>query len=71
MSSLPLASSSTDIGIPSDDSWIPDGFILVVRPDDKNYIVLEFMAMALDQDYHSDKKKEELKSFRAAGTVSI
>ena len=71
MSSLPLDSSSTVVGIQSDDSWIPDGFILVVGPDDKKYIVPEFMAMALDKDYHSDKKKEELKSFSVAGTVSI
>ena len=71
MSSLPLDSSPTVVGIQSDDSWIPDGFILVVGPDGKKYIVPEFMVTALDQDYHSDKKKEELKSFSAAGTVSI
>ena len=71
MSSLPLDSSSTVVGIQSDDSWIPDGFILIVGPDDKKYIVPEFMATALDKDYHSGKKKEELKSFSTAGTVSI
>lgn len=44
--------------------------MLVVGPDNKNYIVPEFILPALDQDYHAGKRKEGLMVFSAPGTVS-
>ena len=52
------------------NDWIPDGFVLVKGPDDEKYLVPEFMVQALDQDFHSNKKKELLNAFKFSGTVS-
>jgi hypothetical protein len=55
----------------SDTTWVPDGYVRLEGPGYKTYIVPEFMVPALDQDYHSNKKKDELKVVYAKGTVSL
>ena len=54
----------------STPSWIPEGYVLLVGPDDKKYLVLDFMVDSIDQDYHLIVKKKELKAYSAPGTVS-
>jgi hypothetical protein len=54
----------------TDDTWIPDGFVELIGPNDEKYILPEFMLPALDQDYKSDCKKVELKASSGKGTVS-
>ena len=51
-------------------SWIPEGYVLLVGPDDEKYLVPDFMVDSIDQDYHSIVKKKELKAYSAPGTVS-
>jgi hypothetical protein len=41
-----------------ENGWIPEGFVLLVGPNNENYILPEFMVPALDQDFHSNKKKK-------------
>jgi hypothetical protein len=55
-----------------ENTWVPDGYIRITSPEnEETYIVPEFMVPALEQDYHSIKKKDELKVVYAKGTVSI
>ena len=54
----------------STPSWIPEGYMLLVGPDDEKYLVPDFMVDSIDQDYHSIVKKKELKAYSAPGTVS-
>jgi hypothetical protein len=63
-------SANTSSTSERDESWIPEGFRLVVGPDDTKYIVMDFIVPALEQDYHSNKKKEETETLKASGTVS-
>jgi hypothetical protein len=53
------------------DTWIPEGYILFIGPDDEKYIAPEFMLPTLDQDYHSNQKKTQLGALSAPGTVSF
>ena len=64
------APSTSYEGLQSIDTWIPEGYVQIVGPDNKKYILPEFMVPALGQDYHSAKRKEDLKTFKAPGTVS-
>lgn len=63
--------SSLQISNKKDDSWIPEGYVLLLGPDDEKYVVPEFMVPALNQDYHSKNVKEDLKVSSSKGTVSI
>lgn len=63
------ATSSFHVSL-SDDSWIPEGYVLVVGPNNKNYIVPDFILPALKQDYLAAARKEEIMAFSAPGTVS-
>ena len=67
----PSCPSSLQISNKKDDSWILEGYVLLLGPDEEKYIVLEFMVLALYQDYHSKKVKEDLKISSSKGTVSI
>jgi hypothetical protein len=55
----------------SSDTWIPEGFLEVIGPDEKKYIVPEFMVPALDQAILANQKKVEKKAFEARGAVSL
>jgi hypothetical protein len=52
------------------NSWIPEGYVLMTGPDNKDYIAPEFMVPVLDQDFNAKEKKKELKVSGALGTVS-
>lgn len=52
------------------ESWIPDGFVLVMGPDEKRYILPEFMLPDRDQTFNARKRAQELMASSAAGTVS-
>lgn len=57
--------------VPQNDSvWIPDGFVIVVGPDDEKYIVPEFMVDNLDQQFNADRRTKILRAFSAPGSVS-
>jgi hypothetical protein len=66
-SSAKSSSSTSEEKI--EDSWIPEGFVLLIGPDNKKYILPDFMEPALDQEYHSEQKKDNLKTWMAKGTV--
>jgi hypothetical protein len=68
-----MASSSLNNPSSSDsnaDPWIPEGYVCVVGPDEKEYLLPEFMLPALQQDCEANKKKADLNVSRASGTVS-
>jgi hypothetical protein len=50
--------------------WIPEGYILVMGPDQQPYVVPEFFVSALHQNFDGYKKKESMEVSKAAGTVS-
>jgi hypothetical protein len=64
------APSPCDVS-PCHDTWIPEGYVLVVGPNEIKYIVPEFILPALDQDFHAGVRKEKIGAFRAPGTVSL
>lgn len=67
----PSCPSTLQISNQKDDSWIPEGYVLLLGPNEEKYVVPEFMMPALYQDYHSKKGKEDLKVSSSKGTVSI
>jgi len=67
-----MESSSSNIFVPKKDltaNWIPEGFVLLIGPDEEKYIVPEFLVDSIDQDYYSYKNKNKLSG--APGTVSF
>ena len=56
-------------GDQDEDHWIPEGFVLVIGPDEKAYILPEFMLPDLDQSFNARKRAKELKASNAAGMV--
>jgi hypothetical protein len=63
-------SSSSGKDQPSNTSWIPGGFQTVIGPDNKEYIVPDFLFPALQQRFLATKEKIDLDAFSAPGTVS-
>jgi len=56
-----MESSSSNIFVPKKDltaNWIPEGFVLLIGPDEEKYIVPEFLVDSIDQDYYSYKNKK-------------
>jgi hypothetical protein len=70
-SSKKVSSHSHSQSLEVEDPWIPEGFEEVEADDRTKYIVPEFMVETLQQAYCAKKKKEELKAFKASGSVSI
>jgi hypothetical protein len=68
---MPNASNSQDSIPQVDDMWIPEGFVLVIGPNNQKYIVPEYCVPDLDIDYLSNEKKKELGATNAQGTVSF
>ena len=69
-----MDSTRSNIFVPkksSTDNWIPEGFVVLIGPDNEKYVVPEFMVDKIDQDYRSQEKKKELKASSAPGTVSF
>jgi hypothetical protein len=54
----------------TNDVWIPDGFVVIVGPDDEKYIVPEFMVENLDQQFNAERRAKILRAFSAPGSVS-
>lgn len=52
------------------DTNIPDGFILLVGPDNNKYIVPEFVVPALEHGYLAIGQKNKLSADKASGSVS-
>jgi hypothetical protein len=52
------------------DAWVPDGYIIVVGPDNEHYVVPEFMVEDLDQKFNVSKRELEINAFNAQGSVS-
>ena len=52
----------------ANETWVPDGFVQVIGPDNQMYVVPE---LDLDQIHLSNKKKDELSVSNAQGTVSL
>ena len=55
----------------SDNSWVLEGYVVAIGPNNKTYIVPEYCLLDLDQIMVSNKKKEELGVTNAQGTVSF
>lgn len=66
-----MASSSAISNKTEVNTWIPQGYQLVVGPDNAKYIVPEFIIPALRQDYETEEMKKRLLVTNAAGTVSF
>lgn len=65
------SSTTTTQSINKNDSWIPEGFVCITGPDNQKYIVPEYLVPDLDQAFHSERKKENLGTLSAKGTVSF
>ena len=59
---LPMKAQPTD--------WIPKGYVIAFDSEDQQYIVPEFMVLAMHQAYASYCHKQDLNAFAAAGEVS-
>ena len=70
MQSTDETTSTVWVPIHDGDSWIPDGFVIVMGPDEKRYILPDFMLPDLDQSFNARKRAKELQANSAAGTVS-
>lgn len=69
---MPIMPNAPSLDVnPQDDNWIPEGFVLVVGPNNVKYIVPEYSLPDLDQEYLSNKNKEELRANNALGSVSF
>ena len=70
-----MASSSKQIlqSSPSeiDNTWVPQGYVVVIGPDGQRYLVPEFMVPTLHQTFEGYCKKRDLGIFKAAGSVSV
>lgn len=70
MASNSNVGSTSKISYENDDPWVPEGFVCVVGPDEKPYMVPQFMLPAIFHEYHANKNREELNALGASGTVS-
>jgi len=52
------------------DAWIPEGYMVVRGPGNQNYVVPEFMVLALHQTYDGNQIKNDLNVLTASGSVS-
>jgi hypothetical protein len=74
--SSPMDSNSNSVASTSENTsksektWAPEGFVSVVGPDDKEYMVPDFMVPALRQQYQTKKNREDLNAMGGLGTVS-
>jgi hypothetical protein len=66
----PPNASSPVSEIEIDDPWIPKGFLQIEGPDNRQYIMPEFMYPALQQQCDAHQKKKDLDAFGASGSVS-
>ena len=53
-----------------DCPWILKGFMQIDGPDNRQYIVPEFMFLALEQQCDAYQKKQDLDAYGASGSVS-
>ena len=66
----PTPSSSIWIPKEGEENWIPDGFVVVIGPDNQKYLMPDFMVTTFDNAYYMEKQKENLMSYNAPGSVS-
>lgn len=52
------------------NDWLPEGYVVALDPEDREYIVPEFMVPALHQAYAGYRHKKNLNAFGAPGSVS-
>jgi hypothetical protein len=64
-------SSSKDRQPESYPPWIPDGYVIVMGMDNKQYLVPKFYEQDLQLKLGGGQKKEEMQIEKAAGTVSL
>jgi len=50
-------------------TWVPDGYAVVIGPDNRHFLVPEFMVPALQQTFDGQEIKLALGVFEAAGSV--
>jgi hypothetical protein len=53
-----------------DERRVPEGYVRIEGPDQTEYMVPDFMIPTIRHQFFSRKKREELKSDKADGTVS-
>ena len=70
---MPIDLTPTPDDSKSDNSWVPEGYVVAIGPNNKTYIVPEYFLpdLLVDQIMVSNKKKEELGVTNAQGTVSF
>jgi hypothetical protein len=72
----PMASNSNNVGstsklsIEKDNTWVPEGFVCILAPDEKQYMVPEYMVPAIFQQFNAKTNMEDLNVLSASGTVS-
>ena len=54
----------------TDKTWIPKGFVSLTGPDNKQYLVPDFMVPSLQQHILSKVKKNKLGAYNSLGMVS-
>ena len=62
--------STSNISDQSDGPWIPRGYMQVNSPDNEQYILPEFMFLALQQECNAYMKRQDLGADQASGLVS-
>jgi hypothetical protein len=68
-----LLMSSTPVNVPQDESessWFPEGYVEVIGPDGRHYVVPQHFASALHQNIDGHREKEKMDIDKASGTVS-
>ena len=68
-----MASSSDNISLPCTQNvveWVPEGFVSIVRLDNEQYIMPDFMVWAIQQKYDAERKMEEINALGASSIVS-
>jgi hypothetical protein len=53
-----------------DTTGIPEGYVVIIGPDEERYVVPQFMVPALHQMFDGYRKKADLEVFKCPGSVS-
>lgn len=62
--------ASTSKTISDEDTWVPEGYVVIIGPNKQRYVVPEFCAPTLQQQIDVEEKKKDKEVHKAAGAVS-
>jgi hypothetical protein len=55
----------------SNPPWIPEGFVILMGPDDQSYVVPQFFVPSMQHNFDGYREKQKMEVEKAAGTVSL